>query len=91
MLRRNYILAMDLELSLYKYSTTRRVVAHVSRTLSKAERNYSTTERERKFIDVILAINKYPPYLFGTEFKVITDHHFISWLTNQDPSGWLAL
>lgn len=65
------------------------VICYISRSLSRVERNYSTTERE--LLAIIFACEKLRPYLEGYHFKVITDHHSLVWLHNlREPTGRLA-
>ena len=53
-------------------------VAYASRKLLPRERNYSTIERE--CLAIVWGIEKFHRYLFGTEFKLETDHKPLSYL-----------
>ncbi|GFX54137.1 retrovirus-related Pol polyprotein from transposon 17.6 [Trichonephila clavipes] len=57
-----------------------RPIAFVTRTLNKAERNYTVTERE--YLVVIWALNKFKTYFGSLPVKVITDHAALTKLTN---------
>lgn len=64
-------------------------IAYVSRSLNKAEQNYSATEREA--LAVIFAVEKFQAYLGSKKFKVVTDHSSLKWfLKLENPSGRLA-
>lgn len=66
-----------------------RVIAYMSQKFTATQRKYQVTELE--CLAVILAIEKFRPYIEGTQFKVITDHHSLLWLKNlRDPNGRLA-
>lgn len=66
-----------------------RVIAYMSQKLSSAQRKYHVTERE--CLAVLLAIEKFRPYIEGVHFTVITDHASLLWLQNlKEPTGRLA-
>ena len=65
------------------------VVAYGSRTLNKAERNYSTVEKE--CLAVVHFTQEYRHYLLGRTFRIISDHRPLVWLKNlNNPTGRLG-
>lgn len=65
------------------------MIAYVSRTLNKAERNYSATELE--CLAVLWGIRRMRGYLEGYHFTVITDHQSLRWLQKlESPAGCLG-
>ena len=71
-----------------------RVIAYWSQQLKKAERNYSTIEREA--LAVVGAIKEFYPYLYGFPFQLHNDHATqVSLKTMKDFGGrvsrWMLL
>ena len=65
------------------------VINYLSKSLNRAERNYSATEKEA--LAAVWGIKKNRCYLLGSPFKLVTDHKALKWLFNQkDPVGRVA-
>ena len=66
-----------------------RPIGYWSRSLTKAEKNYSATERE--CLAIVWSVLLLRPYLEGAPFVIRTDHDSLRWLLNiADVSGRLA-
>ncbi|KAF9762049.1 Retrovirus-related Pol polyprotein from transposon 17.6 [Nosema granulosis] len=66
-----------------------RVISYYSKAHSKAERNYSTTEKE--LLAVIKTLQNFRPYLLCRKFLLRTDHMAIKWLfSSRNMKGRLA-
>lgn len=66
-----------------------KVIAFISRSLTKNEQHFTVTERE--CLALLWTIERLRPYIKVIKFTVITDHHSLLWLSNiKDPRGRLA-
>lgn len=64
-------------------------IAFISQKLNRAQRNYTVTELE--YMEAIICMNCFRPYVEDLPFRIITDHSNLKWLMSQkDLSGRLA-
>lgn len=72
-----------------KLDGAEKIIAYMSTKLTRQQQKYHVTERE--CLAVLMAIEKFRPYIEGVKFTVITDHASLLWLQNlKDPAGRLA-
>ena len=69
----------------YDDNGTEKVIAYWSRQLTKAERNYSTIEREA--LAIVKAVKEFYPYLYGHDFILQTDHQPLVHMNNLRDVG----
>ena len=60
------------------------VIEYASRTLTSAEKNYATTEKE--CLAIVWSVHKLRQYLIGSRFKLETDHKPLEWLESARTS-----
>ena len=61
------------------------LIAFTSRKLSKAEKNYSTTECEG--LAMVYMLHKFRHYLLGKHFKMYIDHSTLKYIVNKPMLG----
>ncbi|VBB34777.1 unnamed protein product [Acanthocheilonema viteae] len=67
---------------IHKFSDGERPITYASRTLNKAETNYSTIDKEARAI--LFGIEKFHSYLYGRKFILRTDHRPLIHLFNSE-------
>ena len=57
------------------------MVYYASKTLNKAQRNYTTIEKER--LAVVYTLDKFHAYLVGSDIIIFTDHSALKYLLTK--------
>lgn len=64
-------------------------IAYTSRTLTDAEMNYPTIEKE--LLAIVYCVKHFRHYIYGREFQLVTDHRPLVWLDSvKDPGSRLV-
>jgi hypothetical protein len=61
--------------------TKHHVIAYASITMTGAQLNYATTEKE--FLAVVFALDKFRSYLVGAKIVIYTDHVALKYLLTK--------
>ncbi|VDI26645.1 Hypothetical predicted protein, partial [Mytilus galloprovincialis] len=63
-------------------------IAYGNKSLTKEERNYTTSEKE--CLAILKGVETFRPYLANSAFTVITDHNALVWLKSAKHTGRLS-
>ena len=64
------------------------VIAYASRSLNKAEQQYSVIQKE--CLAAVFVMKQFRHYLLGRTFQLLTDHSPLQWLSSQKMEGLLC-
>ncbi len=66
-----------------------KVIAYMSKALTKAERSYCTTRKE--LLAVVVSLKHFHTYVYGQHILLRTDNAAVSWMRNlRNPTGQVA-
>ena len=58
-----------------------RSIGYFSKCYTKAQKNYSTSEKE--LLGIVMAVEHWSSYLYGKKFIIYSDHKPLAWLLNK--------
>jgi hypothetical protein len=64
-----------------KIENKNRIIAYFSRSYTKAQSNYATSEKE--LLAIVMAIQHFHDFLYGAKFTIFTDHKPLMWLLSK--------